>query len=107
MWVFPGALVADVIDDDSRRTGQGRAAVFYGMFKTLEKLAQAGAAAALPLILVVFGSTAERPLGLQLAMPIAGVAILGGFVLVAVGYHLREAPRDPLEAVVELAEAPV
>ena len=25
MWVFPGAMVADIIDEDARRTGQGRA----------------------------------------------------------------------------------
>jgi glycoside/pentoside/hexuronide:cation symporter, GPH family len=105
MWIFPGAMIADIIDEDTRRTGHGRAAIFYGMFKTLEKLAQAGAAAVLPLMLVVFGDTAERPLGLQLAVPVAGIAILGGFALVWLGYHQREAPRDPLEATVELAVA--
>jgi glycoside/pentoside/hexuronide:cation symporter, GPH family len=106
MWVFPGAMVADIIDDDTRRTGQGRAAIFYGMFKTLEKLAQAGAVVFLPLILVLFGDTAARPLGLQLAVPIAGIFILAGFALILVGYHLREAPRDPLVVVAQLAEAP-
>jgi Na+/melibiose symporter-like transporter len=92
MWVFPGAMVADIIDDDSRRTGQGRAAIFYGMFKTLEKLAQSGAAVLFGAILAVFGSTAAEPLGIQLIMPIAGVAILGGFAIVWLGYHMREAP---------------
>jgi len=93
MWVFPGAMVADIIDDDSRRTGQGRAAIFYGMFKTLEKLAQSGAAVLFGVVLAVFGSTREQPLGIQLIMPIAGVAILIGFAIVYLGYHLREAPR--------------
>ncbi|HEX6127997.1 MAG TPA: MFS transporter [Candidatus Limnocylindria bacterium] len=92
MWVFPGAMVADIIDDDSRRTGQGRAAIFYGMFKTLEKLAQSGAAVLFGVVLGIFGSTAEDPLGIQLIMPIAGVAILVGFVSVWLGYHMREAP---------------
>ena len=105
MWVFPGAMVADIIDEDTERTGQGRAAIFYGMFKTLEKLAQAGAAGLLTIILVVFGDSAERPLGLQLAVPIAGISILGGFALVWFAYHQREAPRDPLEAAIELAGA--
>jgi GPH family glycoside/pentoside/hexuronide:cation symporter len=92
MWVFPGAMVADVIDDDSRRTGQGRAAIFYGMFKTLEKLAQSGAAILFGGVLAVFGSTAAQPLGIQLIMPIAGVAILAGFAVVWFAYHMREAP---------------
>jgi glycoside/pentoside/hexuronide:cation symporter, GPH family len=92
MWVFPGAMVADIIDEDARRTGQGRAAIFYGMFKTLEKLAQSGAAVVFGVVLSVFGSTAEDPLGIQLIMPIAGVAVLAGFVAVWLGYHLREAP---------------
>jgi glycoside/pentoside/hexuronide:cation symporter, GPH family len=92
MWVFPGAMVADIIDDDARRTGQGRAAIFYGMFKTLEKLAQSGAAVLFGVILGTFGSTADEPLGIQLIMPIAGVAILCGFAAVWFGYHMREAP---------------
>lgn len=92
MWVFPGAMVADIIDDDSRRTGQGRAAIFYGMFKTLEKLAQSGAAILFGAVLAIFGSTAADPLGIQLIMPIAGAAILVGFGVVWFGYHMREAP---------------
>ena len=92
MWVFPGAMVADIIDEDARRTGQGRAAIFYGMFKTLEKLAQSVSVVVFGVVLAVFGSTSEQPLGIQLIMPIAGVAVLAGFAAVWVGYHLREAP---------------
>jgi GPH family glycoside/pentoside/hexuronide:cation symporter len=92
MWVFPGAMVADIIDEDARRTGMGRAAIFYGMFKTLEKLAQSASAVVFGAVLAAFGSTAEQPLGIQLIMPIAGVAVLAGFAAVWLGYHLREAP---------------
>jgi GPH family glycoside/pentoside/hexuronide:cation symporter len=97
MWVFPGAMLADIIDDDARRTGQGRAAIFYGMFKTLEKLAQSGAAVLFGAVLAIFGSTAEQPLGIQLIMPIAGVAILAGFAIVWFGYHMREAPGGGID----------
>jgi GPH family glycoside/pentoside/hexuronide:cation symporter len=92
MWVFPGAMVADIIDEDARRTGHGRAAIFYGMFKTLEKLAQSVSVVVFGVVLAVFGSTSEQPLGIQLIMPIAGVAVLAGFAAVWIGYHLREAP---------------
>jgi glycoside/pentoside/hexuronide:cation symporter, GPH family len=96
LFVFPGAMVADVIDDDARRTGQGRAAVFYGMFKTLEKIAQAASAVVFGVVLQVFGSTVERPFGIQLIMPIAGAFVLAGFAAVFVGYRLREAARAPV-----------
>lgn len=93
LFVFPGAMVADVIDDDSRRTGQGRAAVFYGMFKTLEKIAQA-AAVMVSGFLLQLGQSAENPLGLQLSMPAAGISVLLACAVVVVAYHLREARRD-------------
>jgi GPH family glycoside/pentoside/hexuronide:cation symporter len=96
LFVFPGAMVADVIDDDARRTGQGRAAIYYGMFKTLEKLAQAASAVLFGVILGLFGSTSAEPLGIQLVMPIAGAAVLAGFGVVYLGYHLREAARGPM-----------
>jgi glycoside/pentoside/hexuronide:cation symporter, GPH family len=101
LFVFPGAMVADVIDDDARRTGQGRAAIFYGMFKTLEKVAQAASAIVFGLVLQVFGSTVERPSGIQLIMPIAGALVLAGFAVVFLGYRLREAARAPTGAAIE------
>lgn len=89
LFVFPGAMMADVIDDDTSRTGRRRAAAYYGMFKTLEKFAQGGAALLFGALLQVFGYTAERSLGIQLALPVAGICALAGFVAVVVGYHLR------------------
>ncbi len=90
LFVFPGAMMADVIDDDTARSGQQRAAVYYGMFKTLEKFAQGGAAVLFGVLVQLFGGTAERPVGLQLALPVAGMCAIAGCVAVVVGYHLRE-----------------
>ena len=104
LFVFPGAMVADVIDDDSRRTGQGRAAVFYGMFKTLEKVAQAGAVVVSG-VLLQLGQSAENPLGIRLAMPAAGVAVLAGFTVVVLAYRLREARREPVTPAIAAAGA--
>jgi len=101
LFVFPGAMMADVIDDDAARHGQQRAAVYYGMFKTLEKFAQGGAAILFGMLVQIFGGDAARPLGLQLALPVAGVCALAGCVAVVAGYHLRE--RSPATLV---AEAP-
>ncbi|MEX2047227.1 MAG: MFS transporter [Chloroflexota bacterium] len=90
LFVFPGAMMADVIDDDAARSGQQRAAVYYGMFKTLEKFAQGGAAVLFGLLVQFFGGDVARPFGLQLALPVAGVCALAGCAAVVVGYHLRE-----------------
>jgi GPH family glycoside/pentoside/hexuronide:cation symporter len=89
LFVFPGAMMADVIDDDTARTGHRRAAAYYGMFKTLEKLAQGAAFLLFGVLLQVFGYSPERPLGIQLALPVAGICALAGFAAIALGYHLR------------------
>ena len=100
LFVFPGAMMADVIDDDTARSGHHRAAAYYGMFKTLEKLAQGGAALLFGLLLQTFGYTAERSLGIQLALPIAGLCALAGFATVMLWYHLRGiGERDVFAAV--------
>jgi Na+/melibiose symporter-like transporter len=99
LFVFPGAMMADVIDDDAARSGQQRAAIYYGMFKTLEKMAQGGAAVLVGLLIQIFGGTQDRSLGLQLVLPVAGVCAIAGCVVVILGYHLRE--RTPLEAALE------
>jgi GPH family glycoside/pentoside/hexuronide:cation symporter len=90
LFVFPGAMMADVIDDDAARSGQQRAAIYYGMFKTLEKMAQGGAAVLVGMLIQIFGGTQDRSLGLQLVLPVAGVCAIAGCVVVLLGYHLRE-----------------
>lgn len=90
LFVFPGAMMADVIDDDATRSGRQRAAVYYGMFKTLEKFAQGGAAILFGVLVQVFGGEAGRSLGLQLILPVAGICALAGGAVVLIGYHLRE-----------------
>lgn len=90
LFVFPGAMMADVIDDDAERSGQQRAAVYYGMFKTLEKFALGGATIIFGVLVQVFGGDADRPLGLQLSLPVAGACAIAGSVVVIVGYHLKE-----------------
>jgi GPH family glycoside/pentoside/hexuronide:cation symporter len=99
LFVFPGAMMADVIDDDAARSGQQRAAIYYGMFKTLEKIAQGGAAVLVGVLIQLFGGTSAQPLGLQLVLPVAGVCAIAGCVAVMAGYRLRErsAPALALE----------
>ncbi len=102
LFVFPGAMMADIIDDDAARSGQQRAAIYYGMFKTLEKFAQGGAAILFGVLIQVFGASVDRPLGLQLALPVAGVCALAGCAAVALGYHLRETRAHPAAAATDV-----
>ncbi|MGH2716927.1 MAG: MFS transporter [Thermoleophilaceae bacterium] len=90
LFVLPGALMADVVDDDARRSGTPRAAVYYGMLKTLEKLAFAAAAALGAILLQVFGYSSEQSLGIRLTMPVAGGCVLLGFAAFFIWYHLRD-----------------
>jgi GPH family glycoside/pentoside/hexuronide:cation symporter len=95
LFLFPGAMVADLIDEDARRTGQGRAAIFYGMFKTLEKIAQALSVVTLAMVLALLGNSRDQPFGIVAVMPIAGAFVLAGALTVLLGYHVREARREP------------
>jgi GPH family glycoside/pentoside/hexuronide:cation symporter len=79
-YLFPATLTADIIDDDSGRTGLRREATFYGAQNFVEKTASSFA----PLFLVLlrlFGDTASNPLGIRLVGPVAGVIALGGYLI--------------------------
>jgi GPH family glycoside/pentoside/hexuronide:cation symporter len=79
-YLFPAVLTADIIDDDSARTGLRREATFYGAQNFVEKTATSLA----PLILVLlllFGDTADDPLGIRLVGPVAGVIAAMGYLI--------------------------
>jgi glycoside/pentoside/hexuronide:cation symporter, GPH family len=79
-YLFPAVLTADIIDDDSVRTGLRREATFYGAQNFVEKTATSLA----PLILVLLlflGDTAEDPLGIRLVGPVAGLIAAIGYLV--------------------------
>ncbi len=77
---FPNALIADITDYDTLRTGQRREATFYATQATLEKMAGAAGPGIL-VALLLLGSTAEDPLGIRLVGPVAGILTLAGYVV--------------------------
>ncbi|MEX1254413.1 MAG: MFS transporter [Dehalococcoidia bacterium] len=93
LFVFPNALLADIIDFDEQRTGERREAIYYGVQATLQKAGLGLAAGLFALILAVFGKSAEEPLGIRLIGPVAGVCALGGYVAFARGYRLGDDGR--------------
>ncbi|MEX2160057.1 MAG: MFS transporter [Dehalococcoidia bacterium] len=93
LFVFPQALLADIIDYDEQRTGERREALYYGVQATLQKMGLGLAAALFALVLAVFGKSAGDPLGIRLIGPVAGMCALAGFAVFALGYRLTDEGR--------------
>ncbi len=77
---FPNALIADITDYDTVRTGLRREATYYATQQTLEKIAGA-AAPGLLIAMLAIGSSEEDPLGIRLIGPLAGGLALVGYVV--------------------------
>jgi GPH family glycoside/pentoside/hexuronide:cation symporter len=78
VYLFPAALTADIADDDARRTGMRREAMYFGTQNFVEKTTTALAPLLLGALLTL-GRTAEDPLGIRLAGPAAGLIVLAGW----------------------------
>jgi GPH family glycoside/pentoside/hexuronide:cation symporter len=90
LFVFPQALLADIIDYDEQRTGERREAVYFGVQATLQKVGLGLAAAIFALTLAVFGKSADDPLGIRLIGPVAGMCALAGYAVFVRGYRLTD-----------------
>ncbi|MBI2040308.1 MFS transporter [Candidatus Microgenomates bacterium] len=89
-FVFPNAILADVIDYDETKTGLRREAIYYGMQNTLQKFSFALSSLIFGTSLSLFGATTTHSLGIRLIGPIAGFATLIGFLIFIKGYKLSD-----------------
>lgn len=89
-FVFPNAILADVIDFDATKTGLRREAIYYGMQNTLQKFSFAISSLIFGATLSIFGSTIDNPLGIRLIGPIAGLATIAGFMIFVLWYKLPD-----------------
>lgn len=78
--VIPRAILADVMDYDTRRTGYRREAMYNGMEGLIQKIAGGLAPLLQGVLFSSFGYSRERPLGIVLCGAAAGVLSLVGFV---------------------------
>jgi GPH family glycoside/pentoside/hexuronide:cation symporter len=88
VYLFPAALTADIVDDDSTRTGLRREATYYGTQNFVEKTATSVA----PLLLtglLLLGRSEDDPLGIRLVGPVAGLVVFAGWLLFR-GYDLAD-----------------
>jgi GPH family glycoside/pentoside/hexuronide:cation symporter len=93
--VLPNPIIGDIVDEDETRTGLRREGVYYGVEETLNKFGFALSAVLLGLVLDVFGASSERPLGIRLVGPIAGIGVLIGLVVFQLGYRLPDRIPPP------------
>ena len=89
-FIFPNAILADVIDFDETKTGLRREAMYYGMQNTLQKFSFAISSIIFGTTLAFFGATVDNPLGIRLIGPIAGVATILGFLVFIKWYKLPD-----------------
>ena len=76
-------LVGQIIDEDARRSGASRSAMFLGVEEALRKYILGLAAALIAFLFAQFGKSTEEPLGVLLVGPIGAVAGLASMILFA------------------------
>lgn len=81
LMVLPRALLADIVDEDAKTTGQRREAIYTGMSGVIEKLGLAFAAGLGGYLLGWFGQTAEQPLGIRLLGVAASTILFAGLMV--------------------------
>ncbi|MFC1482896.1 MFS transporter [Candidatus Margulisiibacteriota bacterium] len=89
-FVFPNAILADIIDYDATKTKMRREGMYYGMQNTLIKISFAAANIIFGFTLSVFGSTIDAPFGIRLIGPIAGITTFIGFIIFVKWYTLPD-----------------
>jgi len=76
--VLPNAVLADCADDDRRRTGSRREAMFFGAQGFVLKVNLGVSTAVLAGLMAIFGKDVGNDLGVRLAGPIAAAVVLLG-----------------------------
>jgi GPH family glycoside/pentoside/hexuronide:cation symporter len=90
VYLFPAALTADIIDDDTQRTGLHREATYYGAQNVVEKTATSFGPLLLTLLLLL-GRSEDDTLGIRLVGPVAGAIVFAAW-LVFRRYDLDDDP---------------
>ena len=74
-FIFPNAMLPDVIDRDERNFGVRREAIFFGTRGLLQNMSQ-GMGVFLAGIILMLGKTPAQPWGVQIAFSVAGLFAL-------------------------------
>jgi GPH family glycoside/pentoside/hexuronide:cation symporter len=97
-YLFPAPLTADIVDDDSLRTGMRREATYFGAQNFVEKTTSAFTPLLLSLVLQL-GKTSYDQTGIRLVGPIAGLIVLAAWL----SFRRYDLPDDVLGAAAKRA----
>jgi len=100
VYLFPGALTADIIDYDTLQTGRRQEAMYYGSQNFVETVTTSLAPLLLTAILLL-GRTEAHQAGLRTVGPVAGLVVLAGYLI----FRRYDLPDDVAASFAD--EAPV
>jgi GPH family glycoside/pentoside/hexuronide:cation symporter len=109
-WIFPWAMVADVVDYDRVKTGEFRSGMYFGVWGLATKISEALAIAGVGWVLTGFGyvpnaaQTARSLLGIRLFFgPVPGLVILISLPLL-IWYPITRAKHNEIRQQLEAQE---
>lgn len=80
-FIIAFALMGQVVDEDTRRSGCRREAAYYGAFSLAMGMGISMGSLILPLLFSLFGYTRQDPMGIRLAFPVMAAFTAGGWIL--------------------------
>lgn len=79
--VLPRPILADIIDEDERRTGLRREGLYNGMEGLFTRSASGVAWILSSLLFFLFGKSTDNPLGIMLCGPVGGLLVFIGWLV--------------------------
>lgn len=76
LFMLPNAMLADIIDEDTKQTKAQRGAIYFGI-QAMVIAVSSGVASLLAGAILMLGKTPVQPLGTQLVYPVAGLFAFG------------------------------
>jgi len=84
LMLLPNAILADIAEYDSIKTGTNREGMFFGAQGLIQKVNLGFSMLVLGFLLAEFGNDAAQSMGIQLTGPVVGVVCIFGIILFAI-----------------------
>ncbi|MEC4818265.1 MAG: MFS transporter [Scytonema sp. PMC 1069.18] len=76
LFILPNAILADIIDEDTKQTGAQRGAIYFGI-QAMVITVSSGVASLIVGAILMLGKTSIQPLGVQFVYAVAGLFAFG------------------------------
>lgn len=84
LMLLPNAIIADIAEYDSIKTGTNREGMYFGAQGLLQKVNLGLSTLVLGFLLAEFGKDAAQSMGIQLTGPVVGIVCIFGIILFAI-----------------------